>query len=116
MQSHVRRGPRVRRSALTAWPRRRSSSACPASDPYVAITFSAVPASDTPGSFQDQLKQAQSGVKAVAGLADAADTFTGSGGGSGLSFLSGGTICSIFTTVPTTTAGKAALARSIIAG
>ena len=32
MQSHVKRGTRVRRSALTAWPRRRSSSACPASD------------------------------------------------------------------------------------
>jgi hypothetical protein len=85
-------------------------------DPYVAITFSAAPPSITPGSFQDQLKQAQSGVKAVAGLADAADTFTGSGGGSGLSFLSGGTICSIVSSVPTTTAGKVALARSIIAG
>ncbi len=84
--------------------------------PYVAIEFFAAPPGTTPGSFQDQLKKTQPGVKALAGLADAAATYTGSGSGSGLSFLSGGTICSIFTSVPTTTAGKVALARSIIAG
>lgn len=84
--------------------------------PYVVITFNPAPPNFTPASFGTQLKRAQSGVEAVPGLADAAFTFTGSAGGSGLSFLSGGTICSIFSTVPTTAAGKIALAKSIIAG
>ena len=84
--------------------------------PYVAIEFHCRSPSVTPGSFQDQLKKTQPGVKALAGLADSAATYTGSAAGSGLSFLSGGTICSIFTSVPTTTAGKVAVARSIIAG
>ncbi|HEY0932484.1 MAG TPA: hypothetical protein VGD91_01970 [Trebonia sp.] len=60
------------------------------------------------------LKKAQSDVKPVPGLADAAYSWVGSGGGHGLTFLSGDTICSIDSTVPTTLADKTALARSII--
>jgi hypothetical protein len=83
--------------------------------PYAVITFNSAPGI-TPASFEAGLKSAQSGVKADPGLADAAFTFTGSAGGSGLSFLSGDTISSIFSTVPTTTAGKIALAKSILEG
>jgi hypothetical protein len=83
--------------------------------PYAVITFNSSPGM-TPASFKASLKTAQSGVEAVTGLADAAFTFTGPEGGSGLSFLSGDTISSIFSTVPTTTAGKIALAKSILAG
>ena len=85
------------------------------SAPYVVITFNSAPGI-TPASFEAGLKSGQSGVEAVPGLADAAFTFTGSAGGSGLSFLSGDTISSIFSTVPTTTAGKIALAKSILEG
>jgi hypothetical protein len=83
--------------------------------PYAVITFNSAPGI-TPASFEAGLKSGQSGVEAVPGLADAAFTFTGSAGGSGLSFLSGDTISSIFSTVPTTTAGKIALAKSILEG
>lgn len=83
--------------------------------PYAVITFNSAPGM-TPASFEASLKSAQSGVKSVAGLADAAVTFTGAAGGSGLSFVSGDTVSSIFSTVPTTTAGKIALAKSILAG
>jgi hypothetical protein len=83
--------------------------------PYAVITFNSSPGM-TPASFKASLKSAQSGVEAVPGLADAAFTFTGPEGGSGLSFLSGDTISSIFSTVPTTTAGKIALAKSILEG
>jgi hypothetical protein len=85
------------------------------SAPYVVITFNSAPGI-TPASFEAGLKSGQSDVEAVPGLADAAFTFTGSAGGSGLSFLSGDTISSIFSTVPTTTAGKIALAKSILEG
>jgi hypothetical protein len=81
--------------------------------PYAVITFNSSPGM-TPASFKASLKSAQSGVEAVPGLADAAFTFTGPEGGGGLSFLSGDTISSIFSTVPTTTAGKVALAKSIL--
>jgi hypothetical protein len=83
--------------------------------PYAVITFNSAPGM-TPASFEAGLKSGQSGVEAVPGLADDAFTFTGSAGGSGLSFLSGDTVSSIFSTVPTTTAGKIALARSILGG
>jgi hypothetical protein len=49
-------------------------------------------------------------------VGDDAFTFAGSEGGGGLSFLSGDTVSSIFSTVPTTTAGKIALAKSILEG
>ena len=84
--------------------------------PYVAISFGPAPPGYTPASFESDLKSAQSGVKPVSGLADAAYTYTGEEGASGLSLLSAGTICSIITAVPTTTAGKVALAKAILAG
>jgi hypothetical protein len=65
--------------------------------------------------LKDGLVKEQSGVKPVSGLADAAYTW-GSGKGSGLSFLSGSTICSIVTTVPTTSAAELALAQAILQG
>jgi len=83
--------------------------------PYAVITFNPAPGM-TAASFEAGLKSGQSGVEAVPGLADAAFTFKASAGASGLSFLSGGTICSIFSTVRTTTAGKVALAKSILEG
>ncbi len=82
--------------------------------PYAVVTFTA-PAI-TPAAFEAGLKSGQSGVEVVPGLADAAFTFTVSGGGNGLSFLSGSTVCSIVTTVPTTTAGEISLARALLAG
>jgi hypothetical protein len=85
------------------------------STPYAVITFNSAPGM-TPASFESGLKSGQSDVKAVPGLADAAFTFAGTAGGSGLSFLSGNTVSSIFSTVPTTTAGKIALAKSILEG
>ncbi len=81
--------------------------------PYAVITFNSAPGI-TAAAFESGLKKEQSDVKAVPGLADDAFTFTGTTGGSGLSFLSGDTICSIYSTVPTTTAGKIALAKSIL--
>jgi hypothetical protein len=81
--------------------------------PYAVITFSSAPGL-TDAAFAAGLKKAQSGVTAVPGLADSAFSFTGSGGGSGLSFISGDTVCSIYSTVPTTTAGKVSLAKSIV--
>ena len=65
--------------------------------------------------LQSGLAAGQTGAKAVPGLADAAFSFA-SAPGSGLSFLSGDTICSIDTTVPTTTDDEIALAKSILAG
>jgi hypothetical protein len=66
--------------------------------------------------FGAGLKKAQSGVAAGPGLADCAFSFTGPGGGSRLSFISGDTVCSIYSTVPTATAGQVALAKSILGG
>jgi hypothetical protein len=83
--------------------------------PYAVITFNSAPGT-TSASFEAGLKSGQSDVEAVSGLADAAFTFKGSVLGSGLSFLSGDTICSIYTAVPTTTADKIVLAKSILAG
>jgi hypothetical protein len=83
--------------------------------PYAVITFNSAPGT-TSASFEAGLKSGQSDVEAVSGLADAAFTFKGSVLGSGLSFLSGDTICSIYSAVPTTTAGKIVLAKSILAG
>jgi hypothetical protein len=83
------------------------------SAPYAVITFNSAPGM-TAATFAASLKSGQTGVKAVPGLADAAFTFTGSAGGSGLSFLSGDTVSSIFSTVPTTAAGKIALAKLIL--
>jgi hypothetical protein len=82
--------------------------------PYVAITFNSVPGY-TPAQLQSGLTAGQTGVKAVPGLADAAFSFT-SDGGLGLSLLSGDTICSIDTTVATTTNEEIALANAILAG
>lgn len=83
--------------------------------PYVVITLNSAPGY-TPAMLESGLTQGQSDVKAVSGLADAAFSFTpsGGGGGVGLTFLSGNTICSIATTVPTTVAGEIALAKSIL--
>jgi hypothetical protein len=83
--------------------------------PYAVITFNSAPGM-TPASLEASLKSGQSGVKAVPGLADAAFSFTGSTGGSGLTFLSGATVSSIYSTVPTTKAAKVALAKSILGG
>lgn len=83
--------------------------------PYVAITFNSAPGF-TPVAFHASLKQGQHNVRPVPGLADAAYTFGGKAGGSGLSILSNSTVCSILSTVPTSTAGKVALARLILAG
>lgn len=82
--------------------------------PYAVITFNSVPGY-TPAMLQSGLTAGQTGVKAVPGLANAAFSFT-SAPGSGLSFLSGDTICSIDTTVPTTTDEEIALAKAILAG
>jgi hypothetical protein len=62
------------------------------------------------------VKAGQKQVTAVPGLADAAYTFTGEEGTTGLSVLSGTTVFSIATTVPTTTDGKIALAKAILGG
>jgi hypothetical protein len=87
-------------------------------DPSVVITFNVAPADVNPSSLGAALKSAQANVKAVPGLGDAAYSWgsAGAGGSFGLSFLSGGTLCSITTVVPTTLAGRVALARWIIAG
>lgn len=83
--------------------------------PYAVITFNDTPGF-TPAMLKDGLTKGQSNVKAVPGLADAAFSFssTGNGPGVGLTFLSGTTVCSIYTTVPTTTAGEIALAKVIL--
>jgi hypothetical protein len=81
--------------------------------PYVAITFNSAPGM-TKDAFASGLKQGQSNVQPVSGVADSAFSRGGTAGGSGLSPLSGDTVCSIVTTVPTTTAGQVALAKSIL--
>ena len=85
------------------------------SAPYALVTFNAAPGI-TAAAFEAGLKSGQSNVRPVHGLADSAFSFGGSAGGSGLSFLSGDTVSSIYSTVPTTTTGKIALARSILGG
>lgn len=82
--------------------------------PYAVITFNAGPGM-TPATLQSGLTSGQTDVKAVPGLADAAFSFT-TDPGRGLTFLSGDTVCSIDTTVPTTTADEVALAKAILAG
>ncbi|HEY3907415.1 MAG TPA: hypothetical protein VGM14_26155 [Streptosporangiaceae bacterium] len=84
------------------------------SSPYAAITFNANPGI-TPAKVKASLKQGQTDVQDVPGLGDAAFSFA-SDRGKGLTFLSGGTICSIDTTVPTTIAAEVALARAILQG
>lgn len=82
--------------------------------PYVLITFNAVPGF-TPAMLQSGLTSGQTDVKAVPGLADAAFSFA-SAPGLGLSFLSGDTVCSIATAVPTATDEELALAKAILVG
>ncbi len=84
------------------------------SAPYVAITFNANPGI-TVAQVKAGLEQEQKDVKPVPGLADAAFSFAAPPGG-GLTFLSGDTICSILSVVPTTTADEVALANAIIRG
>jgi hypothetical protein len=83
--------------------------------PYAVITFGAAHGF-TAASLEAGLRQEQTNVVAVPSLADSAFSFAGTAGGIGLSFLSGDIICSIFTTVPTTSAGEIALARLILGG
>jgi hypothetical protein len=82
--------------------------------PYVTITFNANPGI-TVAQVKAGLEQGQKDVKVVPGLADAAFSFAAPTGG-GLTFLSGDTICSILSIVPTTTADEVALANAIISG
>ncbi len=81
---------------------------------YVAITFGANPGI-TVAQVKAGLEREQKDVKPVPGLADAAFSF-GAPPGLGLTFLSGDTICSILSGVPTTTADEVALANAIISG
>ncbi len=83
--------------------------------PHVVITFDAA-SGMTHAAFEAGLKQDQSDVKPVPGLGDAAYTWAGIADSRGLSTLSGSTVFSILTTVPTATAGQIALAQAIIAG
>jgi hypothetical protein len=83
--------------------------------PYVLITFNALPPGLTAATIQSGLASGQTDVKTVAGLGDAAFSFSSSPG-LGLTFLSSSTVCSIVTTVPTTTDDEVALAKSILAG
>jgi len=82
--------------------------------PYVVITFTSAPEM-TPAMLQSGLTSGQTGVKAVPGVADAAFSFDAAPG-LGLTYLSGDTVCSIGTTVPTTTDDEVALAKAILAG
>jgi hypothetical protein len=84
------------------------------SAPSAAIIFSANPGL-TAAKVKASQRQGHSDFQDVPGLGDAAFSFA-SDRGKGLTFLSGGTICSIDTTVPTTTADEVALARAIIQG
>ena len=84
------------------------------SAPYAAIIFSANPGL-TPAKVKASQRQGHSDFQDVPGLGDAAFSFA-SDRGKGLTFLSGGTICSIDTAVPTTTADEVALARAILQG
>jgi hypothetical protein len=83
----------------------------------VVITFNAAPGM-TSSMFESGLKSGQKDVKPVPGVADSAFSWGDSTGGtgSGLSFLSGTTVCSIVSTVSTTTSGKDTLAKAILGG
>jgi hypothetical protein len=85
--------------------------------PYAVITFNAAPGM-TAAMMKDGLTKGQASVKPVSGVGDAAFAFTPKGSkGAGLTFLSGTTVCSIYTTQAiTTTAGEAALAHVILRG
>ncbi len=84
------------------------------SAPYVTITFNASPRF-TVAQVKASVEHGQKVVKVVPGLADVAFSFAAPPGG-GLTFLSGDTICSILSIVPTTTADEVALANAIISG
>ena len=81
--------------------------------PYAVVTFNSAPGI-TEAAFESSLRAKQSNVTPVPGVADAAFSFSGSSGGVGLSFLSGNTVCSIFTTVPNTTPNEVSLAKVLL--
>ena len=83
--------------------------------PVVIITFNASTGL-TPASVQQGLVSGQTNVATVADLADAAFSLGGAAGGTGLTFLSGDTVCSIFVVLPTSTGAEVSLARSILGG
>jgi hypothetical protein len=82
---------------------------------YVIVTFNAAPGV-TAAAIESGLKTGQSDVEPVSGLADAAFSFKGPAAGEALTFLSGTTICSIATSVSTTTADEVTLAKAILQG
>jgi hypothetical protein len=86
-----------------------------ASAPYVLITFTVAPEM-TPALLHDSLDKGQHSLKAVPGVGDAAYAFAATTGGTGLTFLSGTVVCSIYTPVKTTTTAKATLAGHILGG